>query len=73
MRCSWKRRGVVFPGILHVDADIVVPFDLDALHLEIEIAAGNLHHALGRGGGRSVGCDLDQFLRHVLPFMRVAG
>ncbi len=57
---SWKRRGDVFPRVLHIDAGDNVAFNLRALHLEVKGSAGNAHHVcrgFGRGLGRSNGDD----------------
>ena len=52
----------VFPGILDIDADIVGAFNLDALDAKVEVAAIDADHALGCGGRRFRGGDLDKLL-----------
>ena len=55
--------GRVFPGILHVHADIVAAFDFDAVDFESESAAGNADHAVGALRGAGGGLDGHDLLR----------
>ncbi len=63
----------VLPRILHVDADVVVAFDLSAPHREQIAAAIDADHALRHGMGRSCGRNLDEGLVGLLPFVGEAG
>src|SRR2546422_7103476 len=42
----------VLPRVLHVHADVVASFDLDARDLEAEARCRNPDHAITYGGGR---------------------
>src|SRR4029077_6495356 len=61
----------IFPGILHVDADFVVAFDLDSRDLEFEFRAWKPNHARRSGARTPCRRDLHQLLWQNLPLMRI--
>ena len=60
----------IVPGILHVDADIVAAFDLDAVHGEHEILGGrNPDHALRSLRRGRCSSDVNDVLRQECPLL----
>ena len=64
-----KTTGRVFPGILHIDADVVATFNFDSLHFEHGISAGNFDHAAAAPRAAAWCFDFNHLLRQRIPFV----
>ncbi len=61
---------LVFPGILHIHADVVIAFDLDSGDSKLKVAARNAHHARREPGRFRSLLQSPPLLRQRVPFVR---
>src|ERR1035437_4050918 len=67
-----KATRTVFPRVLNINADIIAPFDFDALYSECIVASIDSNHSLRSRICSLCGRNFDQGLEVFLPLIREA-